>query len=225
MAGPRLMPLPRLAVVAALLLSGAACAGPRASAQQPAAPAPLAARPLAIFAGRPILVAPARFIRSGDSLGWAARVGDEREYLAQFDAELRTAIQQREAAPQWVFAEALARAAARNSTYAPDPSSLALARLRPPIRRAVEQFAEPLASQLRTLIALFDARYVLLPVEIRFEPAGAGTGRAVVFLVLADARLSRPVWMGEVASPPAAAFSPALAATLAAGVADLVAEP
>lgn len=210
--------------MAALFVAFAGCAPARPAAQQQ--PAPLAPRPLAIFAGRQLLVAPARYVRPGDSLGWAARVTDERDYLAQFDAELSAALEQREATPQWVFAEELGRAAARNPTYAPDPYALALGRLRPPIRRSVGQLPEPLASQLRTLVALFDnARYVLLPVEIRFEPAENGTGRAVLFLVLVDARLSQPVWMGEVAGVAESDFSPALAATLAARVADLVAEP
>jgi hypothetical protein len=47
----------------------------------------------------------------------------------------------------------------------------------------------------------------------------------VLHLVLVDARRSRPVWAIEVASEPAPSFSPALAASVAEHLADLIAAP
>ena len=87
-----------------------------------------------------------------------------------------------------------------------------------------ELLAEPLATQLRALVALHDARYALLPVEIRFEKAG-GSGRAVLHIVMLDPRLSRIVFRGDVLGDTAATFSPALAASVAGHLADLVAAP
>jgi hypothetical protein len=103
----------------------------------------------------------------------------------------------------------------------------------------VEPLAEPLATQLRTIVALGDARYVLVPVEVRLErapapsssagvtapgPASAGPGRAVLRLALVDARASQVRWSGDVASDTASALTTALAAGLAGRVADLVAQ-
>jgi hypothetical protein len=66
------------------------------------------------------------------------------------------------------------------------------------------------------MIALHDSRFVLLPVELRFERDAAGQGLAVLRVDLIDGRL------GEVRSDPAATFSPALLASLATHFADLV---
>jgi hypothetical protein len=89
---------------------------------------------------------------------------------------------------------------------------------------AVDQrLTEPLASQLRTLIALHeDARLVLAPVELRFEPAGTG-GRGVLRLVLVDPRMSVTRWIGEIASDPAPAYGPVISASIASKLANLVA--
>ena len=66
------------------------------------------------------------------------------------------------------------------------------------------------------------------PVELRFEKGSVGdsaAGRAVLHLVLVDARRSRPLWAIEVVSEPATSFSPALAASVAEHLADLIAAP
>jgi hypothetical protein len=89
-----------------------------------------------------------------------------------------------------------------------------------------EQLPEPLASQLRTLVALHEgAQYVLFPVEVRFQPAGGGAGQALLRIALLDTRRSHIVFMGDVRSDPSPAFSPAVAASLAGHLADLIAAP
>jgi hypothetical protein len=81
---------------------------------------------------------------------------------------------------------------------------------------------EPLASQIRTLVALHDdTRFVLAPAELRLEAAGAG-GRGVLRLVLIDARLSKIGWFGEIASDTVPAFGPAITASIAARLAGVV---
>ena len=109
------------------------------------------------------------------------------------------------------------------ATYAADPYTLAEEPLRSPALNIEQRLPEPLASQLRTLVALHeDARLILAPVEVRFEPMGTG-GRAVLRLVLVDPRLSRPTWIGEVVSDSASAFGPVISASLASKLANLVA--
>jgi hypothetical protein len=207
------------AAIAGVLGCAQAQAGSAARANPPAPP-------LAAFAARRVLVLPAAFVRFGDSLGWGATIGDPREYLDAVDAEIAFALRERGLGSRWVFPEALVRAARRNPGYAPNPHELAVAWLRPPMARVPEQLPEPFASQVRTLIALEeDAQYVLLPVEIRFEAVGAGRGRAILHVVLVDARRSRIVWMADVPSDPTTSFSPALAASAAEHLANLVVAP
>jgi hypothetical protein len=223
-------------ITAATLVAAAGCAnaGP-ATAQAPAS------RPLAAFAARPVLVLPTRYLGPDGSLGWGAQIGDPESYLGDIDAEIVFALGARGVKNMWVFPSAIAASVRRNPTYAADPHQLAADWLRPPMKKPPEQLPEPIASQLRSLVALQEgAQYVLLPVEVRFEPvelaasATAATGaavaadragRAVLRVVLLDARRSRIVWMGDVSSDPSSSFSPALAASAAEHLADLVAKP
>jgi hypothetical protein len=126
----------------------------------------------------------------------------------------------------WVFPHQLAEVARRNAPYAPDVYDLAAEWLRPPMKTVPDMVPEPLASQLRTLVALEDeCRYVLFPIEVRFVGAGPGQESAVVRVVVFDARMSRIAWIGDVSSEPAKKFSRGLAASAAEHLADLVSAP
>ena len=210
-----------IAFAAAVLLA-LACGGSKQGGEQLA---PLPSRPLAGLAGLRVVVIPVHYLRPADSLGWAASIDRPREFLATVDDEIAFALGERGFRTNWVFADALARSARRNATYAADPYALAAEGLRPLARRPADgQINEPLASQVRSLVALHDARYALFPVELRFEKVEAA-GRAVVRVALIDARLSRVRWMRDVASDTASALSPAMAASVADRLADLIATP
>jgi hypothetical protein len=84
-----------------------------------------------------------------------------------------------------------------------------------------DRLPEPLASQLRTMIALHEGRLVLLPIELRLEPVPGGLSRTVLKLVLVDPRASIVNWSGEVAGVESGTFSGAFAGPLASRVADL----
>ena len=175
---------------------------------------------------QPLIVLPTRHLRTADSLGWASQVSDEAEWLANVDSEIAFALGERSAGQRWTLPAELARAARRNAAFAPDPATIASQPLRPGGRALPPRVPEPLISQLRSLIALRDGvRYALLPVEVRFEPAPGGGGKAVLNLVLVDVRASEIVWALDVESEPSPALSPALAASLASRVADLIAAP
>jgi hypothetical protein len=107
--------------------------------------------------------------------------------------------------------------------------------LRPGRLLATGELGEPLASQLRNLAAMHDARFVLAPVELRFERAAAGgqqpaaasgeAGTAVLRVSLIDVRLAKAVWSGDVRSDVATALTPAVAASVAGHFVDLIAAP
>lgn len=215
--------MPRtLASVALALL--AACGGARSAEQASAAPA-APSRPLAGLAAQRVVVAPLFVIREDDALGWAAQIPRQAEYRRTLEAEIAFALRDRGAGATWVMPDQLARYYRRNPTTSPDPAALAAGLLRAVSLQPGARLTEPLASQLRTLVAVHDARLVLLPVELSFEPAGGGTGRAALRLVLADARTSDVRWVGEVKSDSSRTFDRALPASLATRLADLVAAP
>lgn len=227
----------RVVIQAAAAILAALFAGPRQASAQADSP-----RPLAAFAARPVLVLPTRFLGSDGSLGWEAQIGDPASYLGEVDAEIAFVLEQRGLKNQWIFPPAIVRSVRRNPTFATDPHDLSAEWMRPPMKKPPEQLPEPLASQIRSLVAFQEgAQYLLYPVEVRFEaveaapagdgsepggsaPVATGEGRAVLRVVLLDARRSRIVWMADVASDPYPSFSPALAASAAEHLAELIAK-
>lgn len=205
-------------------LVGAGCAGTGAKPEAPVAQAPL--RPLAGLAAQRIVVAPVGAVREGDPLGWAAAIPRQREWMRELDQEIALALGQRGLERAWVFPEALARAYQRNPSLSPDPSRLAVEPLRGVTRLSPDlRVPEPLATQLRTLVAMHDSRYVLLPLEVAFEADTGATGRARLRLMLVDARSTEVGWLGDVRSDPSPVMTPGVAASLAARMADLIAAP
>jgi hypothetical protein len=206
---------------AALLASSALTATPaRAVAQSHA-------HVLAAFATRRLLILPTHYLRMGDSLGWSNEITDRDAYLSSLDDEITFAFQDRGVKKVWVFTPAIDAMVKRNQPYAPDPHALAAVWLRyPGPKRMPEQLPDPLASQLRTLVALQDGgQLAFIPVELRFEKLPSGQGVAVLRVVIIDAVRAKIIWYADVPSDPQTKFGPALAASLAGHLADLLGPP
>jgi hypothetical protein len=210
---PRLLP--------ALALVVAACGAPKRA--EMSAPPP-DVRPFAAFAAQRVAVMPAQRVRQADTAAWGVQMAPARAYLDTLDATLSAALTERGMGSAWALPADVVRAAKRNAPYAADPHALAVTGLLPRRTAPTDDLAQPLASQLRMLVALTDARYALVPVELRLEK-GVGAGRAVLHLALLDARAAQVTWAGDVAGDTASTLSPALAASVAMRVADLIAAP
>lgn len=153
-------------------------------------------------------------------------VGDARNLLQAFDTLLAATLQQRGLEHRWVFSPALERSYKRNPTYATDPHALGEEPLRSDALLIGARLPEPLASQVRTMVALQeDARYVLAPVELRVERLPSGYVRPAIRLALLDARGSDVRWVGDVKADSVGSFTPAVTSALATRVADLIARP
>jgi hypothetical protein len=176
--------------------------------------------PLSGIVGQNIIVAPVQALRVPADIGWPPMPAS-RPLLVRLDSALADTLRGRVGNQQWVFADALVTAAANNPTYATDPRALAVNPLRGAGLKVSDRLPEPLASQLRTMIALQDARLVLIPVDLTIDRVSAGVGRPVVRLVLVDPRSSVVRWIGRVTGPDSPAFTPEISATIAARVADL----
>lgn len=172
----------------------AACSrGPRVDVPAPGA------RPLAAYAAQRVALVPVAAVRV-DSLGWVSQLGGVAVVARRLDTLVANALSARGLGQYWVFPPELARAYERNRSYATDPYRLAVAPLRASTFVAASHYGEPLASQLRTMIALHEEiRVVLVPVELRFERVG-GAGRAILHTTLLDARLAEARWVGDVQS-------------------------
>jgi hypothetical protein len=183
-------------------------------------------RPLAAYAAQRILVTPTGRVRAADSLGWVARLGGARVVALRLDTSIVAELSARGVAPRWVWPADLARAHERNRTYVPDPYQLVWEPVRSPKFITGARYGEPLSSQLRTMIALHDdARYVLLPIELRFDRAGGSSaGRAVLRTALVDARTTEARMVADVRGDTSSNPTIALA-KVAAKLADLFVAP
>jgi len=175
------------------------------------------------MAGQQVLVLPVQYLSFLDSLGWQQAVPNRSAYLAKLDTIIASTLSARGLGQAWTFGPEVARASRLNSIIMPDARALSAEWLRGKLLPD-QTVRDPLASQVRSLVGLKGSRYALLPVEMRFE-GRAGTGVATLRIVMIDARLAQIRWVGEVRSDPVRSFSPALASSIAARFADLVADP
>ncbi|MDQ2664916.1 MAG: hypothetical protein M3Z05_02800 [Gemmatimonadota bacterium] len=214
--------LRQLSILTMLL---AACHGATKSDDVAAPPEPVM-RPLAPLAAQRVILTPAFSLVAPDPLGWSAQLPKSREYLRQLDDTLQSVLSERGLKSQWIYPPDLVRAMKGSPTYAVDPYALGAGMLRSHAVVSGTRLGDPLATQLRTMIALQeDARAVLVPVELHFEKEKTGQGFAVLRVALLDARIGDVRWVGNVRSEPVDKPSPAMLASLAGHLADLITSP
>jgi hypothetical protein len=196
----------------------AGCGGGSRSAQNAAPPAEA---PLNSFAAMRLIVLPTQ--RAGDAIAWGVQAGEPRVVFALFDSSLASAVRAK-GLTSWVMSDDLARTARRNPLYATNPADIRAGdAVRFLEQKRDENIPEPVASQLRTLAGFHDARYALIPVQVRFEAGSTPkTGRVVVRMAVLDVRGSRLVFIGDINGADAADYTPTLVTALARRFADLV---
>ncbi|MDP9200366.1 MAG: hypothetical protein M3P26_00315 [Gemmatimonadota bacterium] len=192
------------------------------SAETGASPVPM--RPLERMAGQEIVVFPVQYLSSTDSLGWQQQIPNRAAFLAALDDQIEVALAARGLDKAWTFGREVERASKLNSILMTDARSLSAEWLRGRVLPETT-VRDPLAQQVRGLVGLKGSRYALLPVELRLENRGGGTGVAILRIVMIDARMAQIRWVGEVASDPMKTLSPALTASVATHFADLVVGP
>lgn len=208
----------RIALFYAAVVFGAGCGGSKAETTTPNPEV----HPLAGVAGQNIIIAPVQALRMPAEVGWPA-LPPSKPTLAHLDSVFADTLKERVGNRGWVYADGLVKAAANNPTYATDPRGLAVNSLRASTLKIDDRLVEPLASQVRTMIAFQDARLVLIPTDLTIERTPAGLGRPVVRLVLVDPRSSVVRWIGRVTGNDSPAFTSDIPATIASRLADLFA--
>ena len=205
---------------AVLVAATTACAqNPKPDQKAADATAKGLSAPLAGFASQRIIVLPVQLLR-GDSLSWIQPSGWPA-FRKELDDSVASAISERGIGKGWAYPADVVRQAKRNAGYVSDPYSIGAQPLRGQNYRPGDHIPALMASNLRAMIALADARYALLPVEIVFQRDGSRQ-RAILRLALVDGRTGQFGWVGEVPSDPATAYSASILSMIAARVADLV---
>jgi hypothetical protein len=192
----------------------------KSSSSTPAQPSEHA---LSGLAAQHVVILPTYMVRVATGLSWNLR--RPAEVAQNQDADIAAAFKDR-GIRGWIYPSGLDSAFRRNPSYASDPHALAEEPLRSPTLGGDQRLPEPLATQLRTIVALHDdTRLILAPVELRLEPAKGsepGTGRGVLRLVLVDARTSSVLWVGDIASDAVPAFGPSITAKIASKLSAII---
>jgi hypothetical protein len=171
--------------------------------------------PLNSFAATELIVLPVQTLRTGDAMGWAAKVSGtraaQRAFLASIDSVLEAAVREK-GLVAWALPSDLARTARRNPTYVANPADIRAGDAAGYMsRNRDENIPEPVASQLRALAGFHGSRYALIPVEVRFEPGSTpSTGRAVLRIAVLDVRGSRLAFIGDIIGAEAPDYTPAV---------------
>jgi hypothetical protein len=182
-------------LVLASLLYGCASSAPK---EQPT-PSP-AANPIQGMVGRQVVVLPAQLLATSGPAGtWDVRP-DQAQLLALLDQEIADTFRKRGVRSNWTFGEEIVASASRNAGLAGNPRGLPVAGIRR-VKAGDTPLPEPLASEIRTIVSLTSARYVVLPIETRIELSPA-LRKASLHLLLIDSRTARVLWAGEVTGTP-----------------------
>ncbi|MBI1808524.1 MAG: hypothetical protein HYR75_01395 [Gemmatimonadetes bacterium] len=177
------------------------------------------AAPLSPFASQRIIVVPVQMLR-GDSASWVTAPQWER-FRRELDDSIGAALSDRGIGRRWEYASGVVRQSKLNSLYVGDPYAVGAQPLRGQAYKVNDRMPDMMSQNLRTIVALGDARYALVPVELVFERNGARQ-RAVLRLALVDARTTTFMWVADAVSDGAATMPAGLAGILGQRVADFV---
>lgn len=166
----------------------------------------------AALAGQKVAVLPLTLAVPELALADDTLLGVRAKVLPWADSVLLESFSGRAPEVTWVGPPELRRAARRAIGFATDPDHMGHAVLRDPTFKVVP---DPLRSQIRTLVALVDARFVLVPASAVFLREANGNVRVEMTLVVVDARTGVPAWR-SIASGSAPTPTQALRAALAA---------
>jgi hypothetical protein len=175
----------------------------------------IAPLPVEALAGGSVLILPIGALVLSDSAALIPDLVARRYSLAAVaGAELDSAFRRGAPAVKWLGLAEQRRALRMAPALGIDPARLETDYLLNP---HAEAMVDPLWAQLRTLMALMDARTAVAPAGVRIDRRGGGYASEYV-LVLVDARsgkvLGRGRTVGAVAATPEAALANAAAATV-----------
>jgi hypothetical protein len=146
---------------------------------------------VAPFAGQQIAVIPITLVVPIDTMERVAPFTAHATAIAWADSVVGAALVSRGPEVKWALPPELRKVARRAPTVAPDPDRMGQSMMR---EHSLETVPDPLRSNLRSLMALLNGRFVFIPAAVAVVPDKGGLVRAEITLVLADTRTGKVVW-------------------------------
>lgn len=178
------------ALVALLVLAAPTVGAPAALAAQQGA---RVLDPQALL-GQDVLVLPITMVVADASLRDDSLYGawrDRATAVRRADSIIGEMLLGRAPEVQWRLAPEVRRIARRGTGFVGDPDRMGQAVMRAPNLSVVPG---SLAAQLRNLVAMTDARRILIPAAVAFAADSTGALRADLSAVLVDARIGTVLW-------------------------------
>jgi hypothetical protein len=189
-----------------------------AAAQHDDKPLPAPALALAPLAGQSIPVVPTTLVVVAPGSENPADYPATRTARVHWaDSVLFDALDTRGPDVKWLSPDDLRRVAHRAPAIAPDPDRMGQDLM---ASDRLGRVPDPLLGYLRTLTALTNSRYVMIPALVEFTAFGRDSVRAAVTFVLADSRGGSVIWRSH-----PVAVGPTARAALAATVAHILPLP
>ncbi len=178
--------------------------------------------PLASLAGTDVLLLAAGGVVAGDAEQPLPELDARRsQLLDEANAALDTALRRDGREVTWIGLEEQRRAARRNPTLNLEPDHFATSYLFDP---RVDRIPDPLWGQMRTLAAVTNARYAVVPAGVKI--AGTpGALTASIIVVVADARSGGVLMRMRATGQPAATAEAALSSAAGAIIASPLRRP
>ena len=148
--------------------------------------------------GRQMLVLPAQFLSVTNAGGGADIMQGGAALLPILDEEITDAFRKRGVKSNWTFGREIAEASMRSGGITGNPRELSAQGIRR-VKPGDTPLPEPLASEIRGIVALTNARYTILPLEVNIDTRG-GERKGLVRLLLIDARTARVLWAEDVSA-------------------------
>ena len=189
----------------------AACGGHHVDKTKPSDPfvqIAVGSVPLASLAGTDVLLLTAGGMVAGDAAQPLPDLDARRtQLLEEANAALDTALRRDGREVTWIGLEEQRRAARRNPTLGLEPDHFATEYLFDP---RVDRIPDPLWGQMRTLAAVTNARYAIVPAGVKIGGT-PGALTATYIVVVADARSGGVLMRMRVLGQPSASAEAALA--------------
>ncbi len=203
--------------IGAALLGTVLLAGP-AAGQRGAKPLPAPGLALAPLADQSIPIVPSTLVVVAAGSRAPADFPATRDARVRWaDSILFDSFDSRGPDVRWVSADTLRRVAHRAPSIAPDPERMGQELMASDHR---DHVPDPLLGYLRTLTALTNSRFVMIPALLEFTAFGSDSVRVAATFVLADSRTGSVLWRSHPVGT-----GPDAASALAAAVARILPLP